>query len=631
MTLPYPRARKESTDTESREATPGGVSPGSVSADPRRKGFASHRTFEEARESVGSKRPPPDRESLTPIRIVAASPRERGLAFDAFVRLLLETAGYLPTKSRLSLTAGSILLDLRAKEKTTGRPLLAEARAARGEVGPEEVRRLFRRFRRERGNVKRLTAWALAPGGFSRAATAWFDHLTDPARSDFRLYGPDRILHLLTRAGHLRDPLDLDGVLRALCTLPLGPRALLYLQGRLLWLQTALVNKRPALFFLLTAEGDPLPRGVAEDARRLDPSLRDMKPYDLRLRERILLRLLSLQPLDAEALAAAETESVTDVLLVLQVLHREGLLSCHRLPRQPRKRDRYALVPKFPVFLDVARQFLTGSHRFTFLASPFASKQIRDGLLGHLQMRFSGRLPEQDLPEAVRLASASPAALAYALFEESVPGTPAPAGAALTAELARRFLRDAEDPRLDAVLTARGIRSVLTRITVKAAAVQEPYFGTAAESLRTLPKPAATAPGAGIPLPPEVETALELGAATMHMAEYDHALAYLERAIKDLKDPQSLKTAWNNKGLCCFNKRKYADAIDCFNQALKHDPTLKQAWFNKAVCLREVGDSTGAFRCAKRALEIDPNYREARDLIQRFQQPQAASTLPARR
>ena len=38
-----------------------------------------------------------------------------------------------------------------------------------------------------------------------------------------------------------------------------------------------------------------------------------------------------------------------------------------------------------------------------------------------------------------------------------------------------------------------------------------------------------------------------------------------------------------------------------------------------------------AIRCAKRALEIDPNYREARDLIQRFQQAPAASTLPARR
>ena len=126
-----------------------------------------------------------------------------------------------------------------------------------------------------------------------------------------------------------------------------------------------------------------------------------------------------------------------------------------------------------------------------------------------------------------------------------------------------------------------------------------------------------------MPLSPKVESALELGAATMHMAEHDHAIAYLERAIKELKDPHWLKTAWNNKGLCHFHKRKYAEAIDCFNEALKHGPMLKQAWFNKAVCLREVGDSTGSIRCAKRALEIDPHYKEPRDLLHRFQQAQA--------
>lgn len=575
-------------------------------------------------------RVPQDRDPLTPVRIVAPSRRERGLAFDAFARLLLDAAGYLPTKTRLSVTAGGALLDIRAKEKATGHPLLGEGRAPAREVGPEEVRRFFHRFRRERRQAKRLTAWALAPGGFSRSALAWFDRLTDPARGEFRLYGPERILHLLARAGLVRDPLELDAVIRARCTLPLGPRALLYTQGQFCWVQTALVNRRPALFFLLTAEGNLLPRRVAEEVRRLEPSLRDKKPYDLLLREKILLRLLSLQPLDAEALAAALKEDGPDVLTVLQLLHREGLLACHRLPHRPRKQDRYALVPKFPVFLDLAREFLTGPHRFPFLASPFASQQIREGLLGHLQMRFSGRLPEQDLPEAVRLASASPAALAYALFEEPAPGTPAPAGTALTAALARRFLRDTEEPGLDAVLAARGIRSILTRTTVKAAAVQEPYFAAAAESLRTLPKAAGTPAGPGTPLPPEVEIALELGAATMHMAEYDHAIAYLERAIKELKAPHWLKTAWNNKGLCYFHKRKYGEAIDCFNEALKHDPTLKQAWFNKAVCLREVGDSTGSIRCAKRALEIDPHYKEPRDLLQRIQQAQAASTLPAR-
>ncbi|MBI3080978.1 MAG: hypothetical protein HYY89_06360, partial [candidate division NC10 bacterium] len=253
---------------------------------------------------------PQDRDPLTPVRIVAPSRRERGLAFDAFARLLLDAAGYLPTKTRLSVTAGGALLDIRAnaKEKATGHPLLGEGRAPAREVGPEEVRRFFHRFRRERRQAKRLTAWALAPGGFSRSALAWFDRLTDPARGEFRLYGPERILYLLARAGLVRDPLELDAVIRARCTLPLGPRALLYTQGQFCWVQTALVNRRPALFFLLTAEGNPLPRRVAEEVRRFEPSLRDKKPYDLLLREKILLRLLSLQPLDAEALAAALKE-----------------------------------------------------------------------------------------------------------------------------------------------------------------------------------------------------------------------------------------------------------------------------------------------------------------------------------
>ncbi|MGH7408888.1 MAG: hypothetical protein ACREKF_12895, partial [Candidatus Methylomirabilales bacterium] len=60
---------------------------------------------------MSRKRVPQDREPLTPVRIVATSRRERGLAFDAFARLLLDTAGYLPTKTRLSVTAGGALLD----------------------------------------------------------------------------------------------------------------------------------------------------------------------------------------------------------------------------------------------------------------------------------------------------------------------------------------------------------------------------------------------------------------------------------------------------------------------------------------------------------------------------------------
>ncbi|MFQ5961350.1 MAG: tetratricopeptide repeat protein, partial [Candidatus Methylomirabilales bacterium] len=117
----------------------------------------------------------------------------------------------------------------------------------------------------------------------------------------------------------------------------------------------------------------------------------------------------------------------------------------------------------------------------------------------------------------------------------------------------------------------------------------------------------------------EAELALEFGAVMRLIQEYDHAVQYLDQAIRELKDPARLKTAWNNKGLCFFSKRRYQEAIECFNEAIKLDSNLKQAWFNKAICLREVGDSLGALRCVQRSLEIDPAYREAKDLLHRLQ------------
>jgi tetratricopeptide (TPR) repeat protein len=117
----------------------------------------------------------------------------------------------------------------------------------------------------------------------------------------------------------------------------------------------------------------------------------------------------------------------------------------------------------------------------------------------------------------------------------------------------------------------------------------------------------------------EAELSLEFGAVMRLIQEYDHAIQYLNQAIRELRDPARLKTAWNNKGLCFFSKRRYQEAIECFNEAIKIDNNLKQAWFNKAVCLREVGDTLGALRCLQRSLEIDPAYKEANDLLRRLQ------------
>ena len=88
-----------------------------------------------------------------------------------------------------------------------------------------------------------------------------------------------------------------------------------------------------------------------------------------------------------------------------------------------------------------------------------------------------------------------------------------------------------------------------------------------------------------------------------------------EQAVRDLRDPDKLAVAWNSKGLCHLNQRRFSAATTCFNEALKYNTNSREAWFYKALCLKELGDTTGAVRCGKRALEIDPHYTEARDLL----------------
>jgi len=102
------------------------------------------------------------------------------------------------------------------------------------------------------------------------------------------------------------------------------------------------------------------------------------------------------------------------------------------------------------------------------------------------------------------------------------------------------------------------------------------------------------------------------------MQEYLYALELIEMALKELRDPAKLALAWNGKGICLLSQKRYAEAINCFNESLRYDNNTPSAWFHKAICLKGLGDAQGALRCCRRALEIDPTYREAKEFLETF-------------
>ncbi len=380
-------------------------------------------------------------------------------------------------------------------------------------------------------------------------------------------------------------------------------------------------------FFVLEGRGGAAPRRIGQEIKRLDGSLRDKRFLDAALRGQILIELLRQEPRTTEELAQALQESPHEVLTVLQWMEKEGIVTSERASRKSRRLDRYRLRRTFPTFLHLARQFLAGPYRFAFLSSDFAAQIVATGLASYLEERFRLKLPAEDLDAILRLLTISPAALSFALSspQEYVPSDReldakfVPNGerekireaarSRFISDLTLRTFSDSIHEGFLALLAAREVRAYLGRMSIKAATMQGPLFSLQALLLHTLPprKPAM-----------EAELSLEFGTVMMHMQEHDHAIHYLDWAIREMKDPFRLKTAWNNKGLCYFHKRRYQEAIECFNEAIRIDGNLKQAWFNKAICLREVGDTVGASRCVQRAVEIDPAYKEAKDLLQRL-------------
>ncbi|MFQ5847735.1 MAG: tetratricopeptide repeat protein [Candidatus Methylomirabilales bacterium] len=565
---------------------------------------------------------------MTWIRVLAPSRREKGQAFELLMRQVLDACGLSPLRTRLKVSGAGPLLDIRVRHRKDATPYLGECCALSREVALDEVKRFFRRYRRERRKTKRLRGLFLSCTPFHPRALAWYHALGDEVRQDLALLGPDAITARLVEDHRLLDEKSTDAAVTALSSFPTGPRWIAFLGGSFYWVQTVSTPRRPTAYFILEGLGGTATRPICQEIKRLDATLRDKRLLDPKLRERTLLALLAQEPSTADELAQAVEEQPQEVLGLLQGLEKEGVVTSQRTPRKSHRLDRYRVHRGFQNFLHLARQFLPGAHRFRFLASRFALQMITTGLASHVEERFRLKLPAEDLEAIVNLLSISPAALSYTLSsarqyvvsDRELEAKFIPNGereklreaarARFVSDLSLWAITDSLHEEFSTLLAARGVRAYLARIQLKASLLQHPLFSLRGSHLHTL---------AGEKPPPEAELSLEFGAVMRLMQEYDHAIQYLNQAIHELRDPARLKSAWNNKGLCFFNKRRYQEAIECFNEAIKLDSDLKQAWFNKAICLREVGDTLGAIRCVQRSLEIDPAYKEAKDLLHRLQ------------
>jgi tetratricopeptide (TPR) repeat protein len=570
------------------------------------------------------------------MKILAGSNREKAVALEQLTADLLDELGYDDFRAKIS--SNGLAIDLKARHRSGAHRLFCYGRTQPHEVRVDELKKIHRRYARDRRRDKRLVGVFFSLAGFQEGARKWFSGLDSAVKGDFHLFGADRICTLLRRAKLITSPEQIantiDGRVMADRTAP----NLVFARGRFYW--TLQIHARKHRYYVVfDAYGSLVSRRISQAIKRIDRSLKGTRPLDLSAREKVLLALAEAGQKNIEALAREIRETLDDLRDVLQGLVSEGFLTTE-FAGQPRWRaDRYSLKPGFDVFLSLARQFLDSPNRFKFLGSNFAAQMLVVGLVPHLEERFHLKFAEEDRAWLTRLLAVSPSALSHALFapadyflhawqdletrllpsqeKERLRGLHLNK---LHADLLIRYGDDLEDNRFDDVLRNKGVQGHLYRVTAKAATPDELFFSIRGESYLPLTAhPSTGAPPArrGVGPAPALggDLALNNGKALLHMQEYEQAAELFDRAIRDLKDPNKLLDAWNSKGVCLLQQKRFEPAILCFNEALRYDTNHKEAWLHKAICLKELGDANGAIRCVKRALEIDPSYDEAREFL----------------
>lgn len=563
------------------------------------------------------------------IKVLAASAKDKGRLLDQLVKRLLDELGYDDFRVRI-VGAGSDL-ELKARHRGTQAPILCRARALPREIGPDELKRFLGGYTRDKKRDRRLVGLFLAFSGLSRSAREWYARLEEKGKGEFHVFPPEKILALLRRARLIGPPEVVEPAIKSRIRTDVGPRFLAYYEGHMYWIQMTLTGRKPTGFAVLASHGDLVSRVAARELKRLDPALQGKRLTDVYLRDKVFLTLLDLVPRNLEAIAKEVREAPADVRAVMQDLVRESMVVVEP-GGQPRwKNDRYSLRGDLGLFLSLARQYLDSPNKFRFLGSAFAARLLATDVPGYLEARWKFRGPEQERAGLYRFLGLTPGGLNHALFTPAdryaAPDGEARAGFAerersrgpqmprLLADLLVRMSNDMEHPQFQELLAAKGLKVHLYRATAKAATVQDLAFNLQADTQLFLPRPTGPA-RSGQSARGEPEHFIELGAALLHLEEYEQAVAQFDRGIKDLRDPSRLLTAWNQRGICLLQLKKFTDATTCFNEALRYNGNSKVAWYYKAVCLKELGDPNGAQRCCKRALEIDPNYDEARELMQ---------------
>lgn len=552
------------------------------------------------------------------IKILAETPQAKGKSFERLMVTILDHLGYTDSRTRIRKTG--MELDIKAKHKVSNEGILCECKAHEEQVASRDLVNFLGKLAHERSKNQSLKGMFFSLSGFDGTALEWYEELGAKEKESFVIFGNEEVLNLLRKSGLLTSEEELDRIIKSHTKYPPGERYLVYFESTLYVVQLFLINGKSSRYVILTEKGNLAYKAICEEIAKLDETIRSLPIVNLQILDKVALNLLDLKKKTPDEIATDVVETVNDVKVALEELKTE------RLVLEDGKASKIFMIStELPALTELTKRFTNSEYKYTFMSSAYVESVINDTFTSYVSDRFKLNLDTEQRTVLAKASKIFPSVLSTLLLantehyetnyrhlqELGLPQSEIEKWQKNTVytfmhEILLGILNDLQTVEGN-YLAKKGVKGYVLKNKFKIASEFELIFASESEGYIHLAEAGGPIKSGQLVSYTDIALMLHVGNTLLALEEYERAIQEFKRIIKESTNPDLLKAAWNNKGLCYIGMKNYEQALSCFETALSHDNTLVEAWNNKARCLEALGRTEEARQARENAEKLKRN------------------------